>query len=349
MDIRDCSNTDLDAINERAGEAKSPADFEPVHHHLHFSGVDRGSIRVGERLRPLDEAKVSELKESITVNGMLSPIGVRVLTDDDNQSYELMYGRHRLEAVFRLSEHRKQGDPDRTISILVFPPETPDNVVRLFEIVENLHRKELTPAEKAIHSARYIELLKRMGTVQGAKSKGAKTRESAKHSVKSLDAVLTATERLAKEEGISRQAVHDRFKKVKTLAESEGVKTDARSFEEATPETLAEIGEAAEKAARKPKSKRAAKREISPEVAAILNLPTTPLPEKTVDASMPSKWFAAVKTARDAIRELERLQENHRVHLHHVIDFGSVKKILDGAASLSIPDDDDIVNDGAGV
>jgi hypothetical protein len=88
-------------------------------------------------------------------------------------------------------------------------------------------------------------------------------------------------------------------------------------------------------------------REIRPEVAAILNLPTspTPLPEETVDAQeankaadIASQWLAAISTAQEAIRELERLQVTYQVHLQHVIDFGPVKKILAEAEHLPVPD-----------
>jgi hypothetical protein len=70
-----------------------------------------------------------------------------------------------------------------------------------------------------------------------------------------------------------------------------------------------------------------ASRENSPEAAALLALP-----EKTVDAPKSSQWVAAIKTAQEAIRELERLQESYQVH----IDFGPVKKILDEAERLPI-------------
>ena len=97
---------------------------------------------------------------------------------------------------------------------------------------------------------------------------------------------------------------------------------------------------------------RAVSREISPEVAAILNtLMPTPLPEKTVGAPEPSRWFVAIKTAQDAIRELERLQDGYQVHLHHVVDFGPAKKVLAEAERLPVPSETnyEIVNDGEGV
>jgi hypothetical protein len=83
--------------------------------------------------------------------------------------------------------------------------------------------------------------------------------------------------------------------------------------------------------------------EISPEVAGYLNTltPTIPLPEKTVDTAKSSQWFVAIKAAQEAIRELERLQQSYQVHLHHVIDFGPVKKILDEAERLPVPNEND--------
>jgi hypothetical protein len=88
---------------------------------------------------------------------------------------------------------------------------------------------------------------------------------------------------------------------------------------------------------------RAASHEIRPDVANIVNAlnSTTPLPEKTVDApetnkavGVTSQWLAAISTAQEAIRELERLQEGYQDH----IDFGPVKKILAEAERLPVPD-----------
>jgi ParB family chromosome partitioning protein len=50
-------------------------------------------------LRPIDEKILEELKQSIKAQGLLQPIMVRPLTED---SWELIFGNHRLEACKRL-------------------------------------------------------------------------------------------------------------------------------------------------------------------------------------------------------------------------------------------------------
>src|SRR5262245_38252704 len=197
----------------------NPADYKPKPSRIPLSRMKREDFLIGKRLRPLDEAKVREYMESITVNGLLRPIGVRSVLAFDNpdsrhaERYELSFGYHCLEAALRLSESWKKGDPDRDIYFMRFPANTPDNDMKRFEIVENLHRNELSDDEKAIQTAMYAEMLKREDSVQSAKSKGAKARESAKqdHSGNSVPPVLddkpTVTEKLAKESAISKRGV----------------------------------------------------------------------------------------------------------------------------------------------
>jgi len=56
-------------------------------------------IRVDAGRRPVNDAKVSEMMESIDFLGLLHPIGVSCRTNDDgNEEYPLVFGRHRLEA-----------------------------------------------------------------------------------------------------------------------------------------------------------------------------------------------------------------------------------------------------------
>jgi hypothetical protein len=77
----------------------------------------------------------------------------------------------------------------------------------------------------------------------------------------------------------------------------------------------------------------------------------------------PTWWFIAINTANEAIRELERLQEGYRIHLHYMVDnhgdqkeakdliqmlskvsgfdFEQVKKILTETERLPIPDETD--------
>jgi len=100
------------------------------------------SIRVRERLRPLDPAKVAGLAESIRQRGLLQPIGVR-------KDGTLVYGYHRLEACKQLGWTE--------IPALVLEQDS-ELETELAEIEENLIRNELTLLERAEHLARLKEL-----------------------------------------------------------------------------------------------------------------------------------------------------------------------------------------------
>ena len=95
------------------------------------------SIKVNNRLRPLDDAKVAELAESIAQVGLLQPIGVR-------PDGTLVYGYHRLEACKRLG----------WTEIPAVVVDGDDLRAELAEITENLVRNELTLLERAEHLAR---------------------------------------------------------------------------------------------------------------------------------------------------------------------------------------------------
>jgi ParB/RepB/Spo0J family partition protein len=199
--------------------------------------LDLGKITIkGDRLRAPNEAKIKEIAASIQQNGLLQQPSVREVGDNE---YELVYGANRFAALRSLGVEKALFD--------VYPSDTPDDIIRLAEIAENLHRAELTADEKAVLTVRYAELLKRTDAVQSRRARQAETRLN----VKSVDDKPTVTEKLAEDLGVSRQTVHERFKKVAELAGSEGVETAAGSFEEASPEQLAEMSEAAGKAAQK--------------------------------------------------------------------------------------------------
>jgi ParB-like chromosome segregation protein Spo0J len=91
-------------------------------------------IKVPEKRRTLDSAKVDELAESIRVIGLRTPISVRRVNDE----IRLVAGAYRLRAAKRLG--RKTID-----AIFVGKKRT----ARLWSIAENLHRAELTVLERA--------------------------------------------------------------------------------------------------------------------------------------------------------------------------------------------------------
>jgi len=103
------------------------------------------SIKVKNRLRPLDDAKVAELAESIAQVGLLQPIGVR-------PDGTLVYGYHRLEACKQLG----------WTEIPAVVVDGDDSHAELAEITENLIRNELTLLERAEHLARMRAVYERL-------------------------------------------------------------------------------------------------------------------------------------------------------------------------------------------
>jgi ParB family chromosome partitioning protein len=103
------------------------------------------SIKVENRLRPLNAEKVAELAESIAQVGLLQPIGVR-------PDGTLVYGYHRLEACKQLG----------WTEIPAVVVDGDDRHAELAEISENLVRNELTLLERAEHLARMRAVYERL-------------------------------------------------------------------------------------------------------------------------------------------------------------------------------------------
>ncbi|MBF0143059.1 MAG: ParB N-terminal domain-containing protein [Magnetococcales bacterium] len=103
------------------------------------------NIVVGKRLRQVRPEAVEALAQSIRELGLLNPVLVTPLPDDDGQGvpdrFRLIAGNHRLEACRRLGMH--------DIAANVVTVEELDQ--RLAEIDENLCRSELTHLEMAEH------------------------------------------------------------------------------------------------------------------------------------------------------------------------------------------------------
>ena len=102
------------------------------------------SIDVGTRRRPLNQAAVDSLAESIAAIGLQSPITVKF----DGGRFTLITGRHRLEACRKLGWER----------IPAFFTDMNERDSRLWEISENLHRAELTAGERADQIAEWVRL-----------------------------------------------------------------------------------------------------------------------------------------------------------------------------------------------
>lgn len=108
------------------------------------------SIKVGDRHRDFDPAKVDALAGSMREIGLQYPIHVFLGDDNDGaQAFILVAGRHRLEAAKKLGWAR----------IDAIQVDLSEAEREIWEISENLHRAGLTKAEEAQHLQRYAELI----------------------------------------------------------------------------------------------------------------------------------------------------------------------------------------------
>jgi ParB-like chromosome segregation protein Spo0J len=102
------------------------------------------SIEVCPGRRPLNQAAVDSLAESIAAIGLQSPITVKF----SGGRFTLITGAHRLAACHKLRWER----------IPAFFSDMTDRDARLWEISENLHRAEFTVGERADQIAEWIRL-----------------------------------------------------------------------------------------------------------------------------------------------------------------------------------------------
>jgi ParB/RepB/Spo0J family partition protein len=98
------------------------------------------SISTPVSTRPVDQAHVARLAESIKSRGLDVPVVVHTARADQGGRFVLGYGRHRLEAFKLLGEAQ--------IPAIVKGSATDDELVAE-QVAENLQRKDLTPLEEA--------------------------------------------------------------------------------------------------------------------------------------------------------------------------------------------------------
>ena len=115
-----------------------------------ISRIEVSEVKIGERTRDLSEAKVDELVSSILVSGLMNPIWVSCVRDENGRpvSHLLISGNHRLAAA------KKLGWEFIDARIV----DCDEREARLMEIAENLHRAELTAGERADQIAEWIRL-----------------------------------------------------------------------------------------------------------------------------------------------------------------------------------------------
>jgi hypothetical protein len=195
--------------------------------------VDR--IDIEKRIRAMSEEVVEALREDISKQGLLHPIGVKRSGKGDGR-YVLIYGRHRLEAfqrgwtaAQRLLDERGDKNPEalkqaqiwQSIPCVVYSEELPAGYAMLKELGENLFGTNLRPEEREIHRAKYAVLLRKLGKVR-AQSIGRPSKQSklATHLVISgTEATLpTVREKAAKDLGVTSETIRKDHKSVENLA-----------------------------------------------------------------------------------------------------------------------------------
>jgi ParB/RepB/Spo0J family partition protein len=124
-----------------------------------------GQLGVDGERRPINEAKVAELMESIRSVGNLNPIIVVVQKPEGGEeNVRLVAGLHRLEAMKRLGITNIQCTVLDVHGVLR---------IKLAEIDENIIRNNPTPAEHAILTQRRADIIQELARLHGTLSQNA--------------------------------------------------------------------------------------------------------------------------------------------------------------------------------
>mgnify|MGYP000996291018 CR=1 FL=1 len=118
----------------------------------------------------LDDEKMQDLVESVKINGVLTPVLLRM---DENEEYEMVSGHRRM--------HAAQLAGLTTIPAIVRELSDDDAVIAMVDA--NIQREELLPSEKAFAYKMKLDAMKRQGIrtdltcVQNEHKSGKKSRE----------------------------------------------------------------------------------------------------------------------------------------------------------------------------
>jgi ParB family chromosome partitioning protein len=129
------------------------------------------SIVVGQRWRTPRPIKVEEMRVSLRDNGLLSPIGVRLVEEEQKEGssapgWILVYGATRLTAA------KLEGWTEIDAQILQGSSVDFEKA----ELAENLHRGELSRLQRDRQIARYVELCGEKPFLRGPRAKMGKGR-----------------------------------------------------------------------------------------------------------------------------------------------------------------------------
>ena len=99
----------------------------------------------------LDDEKMQDLVESVKINGVLTPVLLRM---DENEDYEMVSGHRRM--------HAAQLAGLTTIPAIVRELSDDDAIVAMVDA--NIQREELLPSEKAFAYKMKLDAMKRQGS-----------------------------------------------------------------------------------------------------------------------------------------------------------------------------------------
>ena len=124
--------------------------------------IDRFHVFKNHPFKVLDDEKMSDLVESIRVNGILSPVLVR---PDGEDSYEMISGHRRMHAA-------------KIVGLTMIPAivrEMSDDEAIVYMVDSNIQREELLPSEKAFAYKMKMDAMRRQA--------GRPTKENVRHHV----------------------------------------------------------------------------------------------------------------------------------------------------------------------
>lgn len=113
-----------------------------------------GSIRPGCNPRKyFDPAQMAELTESVRVTGVIQPILIRPIEDDEHgHEYEVVAGERRYRAA--MAAHGDKYEMPVNIKVLT------DAEARRYALIENIQRADMAPSEEAVAAAEVVGQLK---------------------------------------------------------------------------------------------------------------------------------------------------------------------------------------------
>ncbi len=112
-----------------------------------------GKIRRGRNPRKyFDPVQMAELTESVRLDGVVQPILIRPVEDDENgHEYEVVAGERRYRAA--LAAHGDGYEIPVTVKVLT------DAEADRMALIENVQRADMAPSEEAVQASRIVGLL----------------------------------------------------------------------------------------------------------------------------------------------------------------------------------------------